>query len=82
MRLSADDIGLWRRAMRDVVPLRERAGAPDAKGERPFSERGHPARPAVDANGTPAVRTRPLLSPPLPPLDAFAGLDRAQRRAA
>ena len=27
MRLSSDDIGLWRRAMRDVVPLRGRPGA-------------------------------------------------------
>ena len=72
MRLSADEIGLWRRAMRDVVPLRGRTGT------LPELDRGHPARLVMDAGGTPALQTK---SPPLPnrqpPLDAFAGLDRA-----
>lgn len=60
-RLPADDAGLWQRAMRDVTPLRA-----------PKRDRGHPARPAADAGETPAVPV-----PVQPPLDRFAGLDRA-----
>jgi DNA-nicking Smr family endonuclease len=83
VRLSSDDIGLWRRAMRDVIPLRGRAALPDLD-----LDRGHPARSAVDAGETPAVRTdnpvpaslsrpQPARPAPLPPLDGSAGLDRA-----
>jgi len=82
MRLSPDDIGLWRRAMRDVVPLRGRAAA------MPDLDRLSPARPTVDPGETQAVQTdspapatpsrpHPVRPAPLPPLDTFAGLDRA-----
>lgn len=72
-RLSADEVGLWRRAMRDVAPLRGR--------HRPLPDRLHPARASSAAGETPAVRTParrvPRLSPPLPPPGQFAGIDRA-----
>ena len=73
-RLPAEDPGLWRRAMRDVAPLRGRAPDPD---------RGRPGRIASE---TPAVQrtapTAPPAAPPRPqpllsPLDRFAGIDRA-----
>ena len=81
MRLSSDDIGLWRWAMRDVAPLRGRAALPE-------KDRLHPARPTGDAGETQAVLkpdsieaapSRPPVkrAAPLPPLDHFAGLDRA-----
>jgi DNA-nicking Smr family endonuclease len=80
-RLSADEVGLWRRAMHDVAPLPRRSP--------PLREpdRRHPAGIAGE---TPAVQTHaaPLQRPPqrgsLPPppqppllLDRFAGIDRA-----
>jgi DNA-nicking Smr family endonuclease len=81
MPLSSDEIGLWRRAMRDVVPLRGRPTFPDRDDEPPAApslDRGHPVRFAVDAGGTPAVRARPPLQQlHQPPLSPFAGLDRA-----
>jgi DNA-nicking Smr family endonuclease len=82
MRLSSDDIGLWRRAMRDVIPLRGRAAVPDGEDKPPVAppllDRLHPARSTVDAGEMPAVQSKPPPLPPrLPPLDAFAGLDRA-----
>jgi DNA-nicking Smr family endonuclease len=77
-RLAADDAGLWRRAMRDVAPL---------PGRAPDRDR---LRPARNAAGTAAVQapppaaSAPAPSPhkprspqPLPPLDRFAGVDRA-----
>ena len=77
-RLAADDAGLWRRAMRDVAPLRARSVDLD---------RGRPAR---NAAGTPAVPIPAPAAPveprssqslpqsqPLPPLDRSAGVDRA-----
>jgi DNA-nicking Smr family endonuclease len=81
MRLSSDDIGLWRWAMRDVAPLRGRTALPG-------KDRLHPARPTGNAGETQAVQTddtvhpKPSRSNPTrpalpPPLDAFAGLDRA-----
>ncbi len=70
--LRADDAGLWRRAMRDVAPLR---GRPSVSPPDPLPDRGRPARIAGE---TPAVQSRaaPRLQP-LPPLDRFAGVDRA-----
>lgn len=75
IRLSADDVGLWRRAMRDVAPLRGRSRPP------PEPDRRHPAG---NAGETPVVQTatRPAPVPhpppqPVPPLDRFAGIDRA-----
>jgi DNA-nicking Smr family endonuclease len=68
-RLSADDVELWRRVARDIAPLPGRAPAPD---------RRHPAGPTGDAGETPAVWTKPARIPiPAPPLDQFAGVDRA-----
>jgi DNA-nicking Smr family endonuclease len=58
-RPSADDIGLWRRAMHGVVPLRGRPHAPPASDREP------------------AVPGKPSASEPAPPLDRFAGVDRA-----
>src|SRR5439155_6759053 len=66
---------LWRRAMRDVAPLPDRAPHPDRRYL------------AGDAGETPAVRTKPGAAPAkpqqvpppaeLPPLDRLAGVDRA-----
>jgi DNA-nicking Smr family endonuclease len=74
-RLAADDAGLWRRAMRDVAPLRARSVDLD---------RGRPARHAAGTAALPAMvpaaPPRPLPPPqsqPLPPLDRSAGVDRA-----
>lgn len=69
-RPPSDDAGLWRRAVRDVAPLRGRSAHPD---------RGRPAgiaagTAAVPAAAPPGPRPAP---PPLPPLDRFAGVDRA-----
>jgi DNA-nicking Smr family endonuclease len=87
MRLSPEEIGLWRRVMRDVIPLRGRP-------EYPLPEPPPPAgkgRVGVNADETQAVLPAPVgaasSQPPpppparLPPLDRFsghfAGLDRA-----
>ena len=70
-RLAADDAGLWRRAMRDVAPLRARSVDLD---------RGRPARNAAGTAAVPAAPARPSPPPqsqPLPPLDRSAGVDRA-----
>lgn len=85
MRLSSDDIGLWRRAMRDVMPLRGRAVLPERNEEPtvapPLPGPGHPARSSSDAGRMQAVRSNASAKPPegpkFPPLDHFAGLDRA-----
>jgi DNA-nicking Smr family endonuclease len=81
-RLSCDDVGLWRRAMRDVIPLRGRVVALDAavpdREDPPPADRSHLARSGPDAGETQAVRPKlPAKLAPPPPLDAFAGLDRA-----
>ena len=78
-RLTGEDAGLWRRAMRDVAPLPGR--------ERPETDRRHPAG---NAAGTAAVQPERSAAaapaqPPkaeLPPLDRFAGVDRATSTAA
>jgi DNA-nicking Smr family endonuclease len=74
-RLPPEDGGLWRRAMRDVAPLRPRTADPDRfrpdliAGKTPAVQ-SVPPRPA--SNGPPVRPPQPL-----PPLDRFAGLDRA-----
>ncbi len=70
-RLTSDDAGLWRRAMRDVAPLPDR---PPAADHRPAPDRRHLAG---TSGGTPAVPTKPTAASDLPPLDRFAGVDRA-----
>jgi DNA-nicking Smr family endonuclease len=78
-RLRADDSEAWRRAMRDVAPLRGRVLDPD----RVRLARPHPNPPAlagegVEARGEPAVRSvTPARSEALSPLDRLAGVDRA-----
>ena len=78
-RPSAEDIGLWRRAMRDVEPLRGRPVRTE-----PASERRHPAGPSVApsdhkpekvAGKMPALPNKAAQR--LQPLDRFAGVDRA-----
>lgn len=71
-RLAPDDTGLWRRAMRDVAPLPGRA-APT----HPPPDRRHPAGHHGYADETPAVPTKAAVPAPLPPLERFAGIDRA-----
>jgi DNA-nicking Smr family endonuclease len=74
-RLHADDAGLWRKAMRGVAPLRGRPqhNPPPQAGE---------GRVGAKAGGTPPVQPAVIRVPrpvpaPLPPLDRFAGIDRA-----
>jgi DNA-nicking Smr family endonuclease len=77
---SADDAGLWRRAMRDVAPLRGRAAPPEKPP--PLGPQLDPA--GADSGGAAEGRTRaapsrpsPTRTEPPPPLDRFAGIDRA-----
>jgi len=80
-RLPAEDRGLWRRAVRDVAPLRVRA----APTRIAIEDRGGPARPLspplvgerTEADETAVQSARFAISEPLPPLDRFAGIDRA-----
>ncbi|MBV8493187.1 MAG: Smr/MutS family protein [Alphaproteobacteria bacterium] len=72
-RLRGEDAALWHRAMRHVAPLPGRAPPPEPA---PSSDRRHPAGLSSDAGETPAVPGR-RPSVPVPPLDAFAGVDRA-----
>jgi DNA-nicking Smr family endonuclease len=80
-RLAADDAGLWRRAMRDVAPLRGRSTAPEPDRGRPARPHPNPPPPAgegAEAGDKPAVRSAASQRPqPLPSLDRFAGIDRA-----
>jgi DNA-nicking Smr family endonuclease len=88
-RLRADDRELWHRAMHDVAPLRGRSSTPAPELS---PNRGRPARnvptdqvhglkaqgtAAVQAAATPSPSPRPPAPQPLPPLDRFAGVDRA-----
>jgi DNA-nicking Smr family endonuclease len=65
-----EDVELWRRVARDIAPLPGRAPPPD---------RRHFAGPSGNAGGPPAVRTNAVAgpTPTPPPLDRFAGVDRA-----
>jgi DNA-nicking Smr family endonuclease len=74
-RIRADhieDVELWRRVARDVAPL---------PGRKPHPDRRRLARHAETAAVQPAAPAAPLLKPPPrpapPPLDQFAGVDRA-----
>src|SRR6185437_10047366 len=67
----SEDRDLWRQAMRDVAPLGER---------RPPPPEVPPAAPFAVIAPPPAPRPDPICAPPLPalpPLDRFAGIDRA-----
>lgn len=71
-RLRAEDGEAWRRAVRNVAPLRSRPSVPVPD---PAPDRTRPARNRGEA---PAVQSAPRPAPqPLPPLDRFAGIDRA-----
>jgi DNA-nicking Smr family endonuclease len=59
---------LWQRAMRGVKPLAPRS-APEPTPR--------PAKPENGLPATPPVPVAPPPSQPLPPLDRFAGIDRA-----
>jgi DNA-nicking Smr family endonuclease len=65
----AEDRDLWRRAMHDVAPLRERPTPPPGPPEKP---------PVPAAPPRLVVTPAPPGSPSLPPLDRFAGIDRAR----
>src|SRR5881394_3475207 len=76
-RLKAEDVELWRRVARDIAPL---------PGRSPHPARRHLAGTSGNAGETPAVRTKPPAPPAArpksqlpvaPPLDQFAGVDRA-----
>src|SRR5690348_2468186 len=89
MRPSSDDIGLWRRAMRDVVPLRGRSGCPLPDPPLPGPDLGMAVDGRMGVNvgeeaprmngplGSKPSRSSPAHLMPPPPLDTFAGLDRA-----
>jgi len=75
-RLSPDDAELWRRVARDIAPL---PGRPQTQ------DRGRPARNAPETGavqtgklaGVQPKRPQPPPQPAPPPLDQFAGVDRA-----
>jgi DNA-nicking Smr family endonuclease len=78
-RLRPEEVELWRRVAREIAPL---------PGRAPLSDRGRPARhapepvPAADPETNavpPSAPAKPAHrpSPPAPPLDRFAGIDRA-----
>src|ERR1043165_8349021 len=72
-RASPDELGLWHRAMRGVIPLRS---VPPPR--RPVKAETSPV--GGEMRTLPPERpTRPLPPPPpaRPPLDRFAGIDRA-----
>ena len=69
-RVTGDDAALWQRAMRGVAPLPGRAPPVETA---PTPDRRHPAGTKF-AGETPAL---PKKSAPAPPLDRFAGVDRA-----
>lgn len=82
VRPSADEIGLWRRAMRDVAPLPGRASRPvDPDRRHPAGNAGETPGDltAAAAGKMPAVPSTPTPQSPAlaPPLEQFAGVDRA-----
>jgi DNA-nicking Smr family endonuclease len=79
-RLSADDLGLWRRAMRDVAPLPGRGRESPLSNLPPLAGEGSAQSPRVgtDAGEMSSVRKKTVgTNAPVPPLDRFAGVDRA-----
>ncbi len=83
-RLPADDAGLWRRAVRDVAPLPGRSAHPEPQPERGRLARDAPTLPSPASGGglgrglSVTEQKQPAPPPsPLPPLDRFAGVDRA-----
>jgi DNA-nicking Smr family endonuclease len=72
-RRTVDETELWRRAMRDVAPLPGRSADPD----RGRLARNAAATEAVQARAGPSPSPRQPAPQPLPPLDRFAGVDRA-----
>ncbi len=81
VRLRPEDRGLWQRAVRDVAPLPGRRFPPDADddgraaaGRRAVHELRQPA--PADRRSIASAGTRTATAP-APPLDRFAGVDRA-----
>ncbi len=79
-RLRADDRGLWQHAVRDVAPLpgRPQYHPPPQAGEgRAGAEAGEMPVPSAASPATAARRPPQAAAETLPPLDRFAGVDRA-----
>jgi DNA-nicking Smr family endonuclease len=87
-RLSAEESALWQLVVREVAPLRRHMQRQTRSDRgRPARPALLPSpAPEIEAGGTQAVRQTPALrqmparSPrpmPVPPLDGFAGVDRA-----
>jgi DNA-nicking Smr family endonuclease len=75
-RLSPEEADLWQRAMRDVAPLRGHRPLRAAALPEPRPAPAVPPTPPAEKLKPPRVAVvRPPL--PLPPLDRFAGIDRA-----
>lgn len=70
-----DDIRLWRRAMREVAPLPGRMQHHPLPDPPPRAGEGSARSARVGAEVAANGGIRP--APPLPPLDRFAGIDRA-----
>ena len=70
-RLRAEDVELWRRVARDIAPLPGRTSPPD-RGRLARNAPGTGAVPTTTPAKTPS--TQPSAAPPL---DRFAGVDRA-----
>jgi DNA-nicking Smr family endonuclease len=80
-RPPADDIGLWRRAVRDVAPLPGRIAperGPLARPQYNPSPHAGEGRGGIKTGERPAIRSAPRpVAEPLPPPGRFAGVDRA-----
>jgi DNA-nicking Smr family endonuclease len=77
-RLPADDSELWRRVTRDVAPLRSRPANPPPPPPSPSPASGG-GQGGGDGNEAtePRAKLTGAASPPHPPLDRHAGIDRA-----
>ncbi|MBV9824769.1 MAG: Smr/MutS family protein [Alphaproteobacteria bacterium] len=73
-RLTPDELGLWRRAMHDVAPLRGRSSRPAPTPARIAAP--EPALSSAPRAAAPKLPVPPVPIP-LPPLDRHAGIDRA-----